>query len=845
LLFGCIYKSPGAGQEDIKNGEELNRLMRKIGEMKREQVVITGDFNMRTIDWTNWKATNQLERDFLIACTDAYLCQNVLEPTRGRQGQQPSLLDLILTTADDSVHDIKYHSPLGASDHASLLFEYRCPVTKELVNKTVILYAKGDYQSMNAELGNIQWRDEIDRQDIAASYEKLRDIVTSATKKYIPQKKFAAGERRKTPGVTGEVAKLIKKKNRAWTRYMETRCPTKYKEYTRLRNKAKYSTKKAIRAHERKIASTAKENPKTFWSYVNRRTKNKEKIPDLYVNDDVEQLAKTKEEKANLLNDYFASVFTKEPNDTIPEPRDRDFREELITVNFTEEEVGKKLRSLNPGKSPGPDSMHPRILKETANRISRPLCMIFESSMETGVLPATWKTAHVTALFKKGNKHKPENYRPVSLTSVVCKVMEHFIREAIIQHMDSNNLFTDCQFGFRQKRSTTLQLLLAVEEWTAYMDEGLPVDAFYLDLRKAFDTVPHRRLLTKLHAYGIRGNLLRWIEGFLSGRTQQVMVGGSKSEQVPVESGVPQGSVLGPTLFIIYINDLPEQVRSRLLLYADDSKLYRAIREEQDHATLQEDISALQDWSDRWLLAFHPDKCHVMTLGGRSQETDHEYRMRAPNGQVTMERSTLEKDLGVLVDCKLTFGDEVASRAKKGRQIAAIIRRTFTYLDEKMFAQLFKALVRPHLEYAVAVWSPYLRKNIKELEDVQRRATRQIPSLKGLDYGERLKRLRLPTLEQRRRRGDMVEVFKILSGCYDIDSAKFFAKTQNHRTRGHTLKLEKTRSRTMQRQQVFSQRVVNDWNALPEEVVTAPSLNCFKSRLDKFWAESASAHNRN
>ena len=217
--------------------------------------------------------------------------------------------------------------------------------------------------------------------------------------------------------------------------------------------------------------------------------------------------------------------------------------------------------------------------------------------------------------------------------------------------------------------------------------------------------------------------------------------------------------------------------------------------------------------------------------------------MRTANGPVTMQRSSLEKDLGVLVDNRLSFEDEVTSRANKGRQIAAIIRRTFTYLDQEMFARLFKTLVRPHLEYAAAVWTPYMKKNIKELEDVQRKATRQIPSLKGLEYEERLKRLKLPTLEHRRRRGDMIEVYKLLSGSYNLDATRFFKQATDTRTRGNSRKLEKVRSKTQRRQQTFSQRVVNDWNALPNEVVTAPSLNCFKSRLDSFWKHSASAYN--
>ena len=302
-----------------------------------------------------------------------------------------------------------------------------------------------------------------------------------------------------------------------------------------------------------------------------------------------------------------------------------------------------------------------------------------------------------------------------------------------------------------------------------------------------------------------------------------------------VRSGVPQGSVLGPTLFVIYINDMPAAVNSAIKLYADDAKLYRPVSSDLDRHSLQKDIDALYSWSKLWLLKFHPEKCTMMKVGqGSASDTDH-YTMKTENGNTNLNWSHMEKDLGVLIDGKLTFADEVRSRIKKGNVIVGTIRRTFSSLNESTFTQLFKALVRPHLEYAAAVWFPHLRRDIDAIEAVQRRATKQIPGLSQLDYPERLKRLKLPTLTFRRKRGDLIEVYKIMTGLYDIDSREFFTINTQQTTRGHSRRILKPSVNTRKRMRSFAMRTINDWNSLPEHVATAKSLIEFKNKLDKHW----------
>ena len=260
-------------------------------------------------------------------------------------------------------------------------------------------------------------------------------------------------------------------------------------------------------------------------------------------------------------------------------------------LNITEENVSLKLKSLNPNKSPGPDKLYPKLLKELHQELSIPFTYLFKLSIKEGLLPQDWKDAEVTPIYKKGLKTDPGNYRPVSLTSIVCKILESFIRDTIQIHMEQHKLYSTCQHGFRRKKSCTSQLLEVMEDFTHFMDKKQSFDVIYLDFKKAFDSVPHERLLVKLEGYGISGNLLKWIRSFLENRTQRVKIGNEFSERSKVTSGIPQGSILGPILFTIFINDLPEAIKSICKIFADDTKIYNT---SDNHTILQQDFDYME-----------------------------------------------------------------------------------------------------------------------------------------------------------------------------------------------------------------------------------------------------------
>ena len=560
----------------------------------------------------------------------------------------------------------------------------------------------------------------------------------------------------------------------------------------------------------------------------NVKMKTKTGIADLTKADG--STASSSREKADVLNNFFSSVFTVEDRSSIPHFPRALYDKPLLDLTITIEQLKTKLCKLNPNKATGPDNIPPRLLKELAEVLSEPISIIMNKSLQEGRLPTIWKKAHVVPIFKKGKKNIAGNYRPVSLTSVTCKVMEGLVREKLIDHFNINNLITDSQHGFVGGRSCSTNLLAVLDVWTEVLEEDGFIDTIYLDFAKAFDTVPHERLLHKLDGLGIQGKLLAWIRSFLSDRSQKVIIDGEESGWKEVVSGIPQGSVLGPMLFICFVNDLPDVVKSNVYIFADDTKLFAKVP---DNATvLQQDLDNLQKWSDKWQLRFNASKCKVMHVGKQTEISN--YSMTANNKTLTLETTQTEKDLGVNVDKDLNFEEHVQIQTKKANKLLGMIRRTFTCLDKESLPLLYKAIVRPHLEYCNVVWQPRWTKEREAIEAIQHRATKLIPSLKDKEYSERLKALSLPSLYYRRARGDMIECYKYTSGIYNV-STEFLPLDLNKSTRGHSRKLKKIAATKSCRSEFFSRRITNAWNSLPDDVVSAPSLNAFKARLDKTW----------
>ncbi len=436
--------------------------------------------------------------------------------------------------------------------------------------------------------------------------------------------------------------------------------------------------------------------------------KYKDTVADLNTNTGI---AASDQEKANALSDFYKQVFTREDRSSKPTFESRQCDANLEDVLFTQEDIEKLLNELNVNKSQGPDLLHPRLLFEARRELSEPLFILFRMSLNTGILPQEWKEANITPIYKnKGSKHETTKYRPVSLTSVVCKILERLIRKDIVKHMRSNNLFSTYQHGFLERRSCLTNLLTSLDESTKILEEKGALECIYLDFMKAFDTVPHQRLLQKLQGYGIRGKVHKWIEGFLTGRHQQVIVNNTASTKEKVISGVPQGSVLGPILFLIFINDLPETIDVSVRIFADDTKIFTRITDKNDQNRLQENLTKLEQWAETWKMRFHPAKCKVLHMGKDLE--NFPYTMQTDGHPIELEYKKEEKDLCVTVDDTLAFEKHCELAINKVNRVLGIIRRSFKYMDKDMMLTLYKSLIRPHVEYNNVIWSPKLKRTI-------------------------------------------------------------------------------------------------------------------------------------
>lgn len=817
FVTACIYRPKSSTTPD--QNKELTATVAKALESKTPTFLF-GDFNYTEINWENLTVYphNQCSEDFFNSYQITNAHQLITFPTRYRN-DEISLLDLLLVNDKSSIFNIQQHPPIGRSDHVVITAKTQIQLASKPTKK---IYKRNFWQANYDEI-NKYMTEQLEASTCQIDATQLTRLVTETIELFVPLKPKQVNT--KKPWLNREAFKQINAKRKLWDKYKRTKANTDYEHYKQQNNTTKQMLNQARREYEQNLLQAP---VKKFYSYI-KHSLNSRLQNFVLRNTITNQITCDEDEIANCFADQFQRVFTQEDNILPTLPPNLRIVAEINNIQFTPEKVQMAISSLKAESSPGPDEIPSFFLKNCSKALCSPIATILNSIMSGATLPDIWKSSIVVPIFKKGDKLEASNYRPISLTCVLCKCMEKIIVKELTSFLLEQQVIPDCQHGFLPGRSTFTNLLERFNRWTQMDDNKIPFDIVYLDFEKAFDKVPFRRLLLKSEHNGIRGNVHRVISELIQGRTFRVKIGSAFSSSREVHSGVPQGSVIAALLFILYISDLPADLVCETSSFADDTN--STCRASDQHLQMQRDLDNIKQWTITWQMPLNESKCAILHVGRNNP--NHVYTIG--NTEVTPVEK--QKDLGILVTRDLKWECHVATSIKKVNTLIYLVRNSFKNLSSDMILRLYKTYIRPKLEYMQSIWSPYYVKDIDLLEKFQRRVTKIPSELKDLSYEERLQRLNLTTLYQRRQRGDLIETYKITSGHYKCNTINIFIPADNTHLRGHNKKLKKEKSSKLLRRNFLTNRVVYLWNNLSQDTVNATSVNSFKNRLDKDLSE--------
>ena len=863
-VFAAIYRPPGAETSGWK--ALLDKLQSMIDSISEggvtPDIYVAGDFNYPGIDWDLGipdDNTSGQGRDLVEFMNHNFLTQVVNQPTRGE-----NILDLLLTNVPRYVAEVAT-SKTTLSDHKMVEITLGFNLTEAKRENTVPLdphsfravdYHKADYDAMNQSLSGVNWGElwSLCEEDLDLFLELMRLTVLQVTFIHSPAKDdktaFVARKRRANRNIY--VMKRKRRKLNARIRALERDNPGSERlevlrtEVSLLCYSIQEGTLHRLNKREQQAVEAIKKNPKYFFSYAKRLQKTKSTIPVL--RDESGVLVESPNVKAELLQKQYQKVFSDPENARIEQclgspGLPQGLISSLSDLSFSREDFLEALGDLDP-YSAAPDGDIPaKVLTACKEQLVEPLMLFWYESFSSGVIPNDLKLQFITPIYKKGDRTDPANYRPVSLTSHVMKTFERVVRKHLVAYLEDGGLINKNQHGFRKKRSCMTQLLSHIEQIYKSLNNDDEVDVIYLDFAKAFDKVDHLVLLAKLERYGIKGKAFQWIKEFLCNRKQTVVVEGQKSSFQTVLSGVPQGTVLGPILFVLYINDLLSTINfSDGFSFADDTKLIGAIKGLPCVELLQEDLNSVIEWARNNNMELHEQKFEVVSYALNTSKTLRELpfypanvEYRTPKGHKIAPQDTV-RDLGVHVSGHRQWGPHIERTVQGARKMAAWTLSAFKDRSPTVMLTLYKSMVRPKLEYCCPVWNPTKVTEIQKLENVQRSFTNKISGCRELHYWERLKKLKLMSLQRRRERYCIIHVWKILQEEAPNDVGFTFKMHQRHGLKAEIPAVSKSAQLSVRSDydSTFRVRAAQLFNLLPPELRSLTTLGSFKAGLGRF-----------
>nr|CAD2180569.1 unnamed protein product [Meloidogyne enterolobii]CAD2180571.1 unnamed protein product [Meloidogyne enterolobii] len=634
----CVYLPPKL------NKKINNQLIKCLEENTEKNSIILGDFNMPNIDWNNKHANSYIEAQFLESSEVLNYKQYILEPTHIKG----STLDLLLCNSSKLVNNHQIRPSFSNSDHYTIFFMLNI----EKPRQEKILIRDINEQNLNQlkplillSLDHIHIYHRVDDKEkflcntineIILSNISVKSVTLNNKIKYPPYIRKAIGDKF-TAFCT--LKKLSNNNENAKA------------EYNRNCKKVRY----LIRNYQNTRNSKIMHNPSLLRKYIRNNTKPRLPIPMLLYED---KYILNNKEKCHIFGRYFSSLFQNVPIWECPKISPKNIKE-LNDIDFDIINVVTELSKL-PNKNSSFENISYRLLKSFKDILAPDLCEIFRTSLDSGEIPHAWKRSYIIPVFKKGNKEDYTNYRPISLTSPVCRVFEKILAKELLSFLIDNKIISDYQYGFMPKRCTTNQLIYTMEKWYKALLEKSNTDILYIDYKKAFDYVPIDFLLNKLYNYGIRGKLHRWLKNFLKDRTFKVKIGDDYSDEYTINSGVPQGTVIGPLLFIIYINDIVTKIGKEvsISMFADDIKLTFCFKKDSECLILQNALNNLLDWNATWGLDISLGKSVVLHLGDKNPEFN--YRIN----EKSLPKADKVRDLGIIINKKLNFNEYQIHKSK-------------------------------------------------------------------------------------------------------------------------------------------------------------------------------------
>lgn len=714
------------------------------------------------------------------------------------------------------------------SDHVSVNVEVGIPIQKHSpLVKCIYNYSRANVQDMSQSLEGFSraYRVDFDSRTVEENWKLFKDKMLELCNQFIPKVNIRSSAEK--PWFSHHIKKLLNKKQRHFRQAKISRSLIAFAKYDEIHQMCVNEIKKAKnKFFNEDLRGLIKTNPKKFWNAVNPKyTSNQFHFTDS--SGDELDAADVCERFGNFFSEMFSDETFPLP---ILSPEDS-ILTQMAPITMCATGIQKLIENLPTNSAPGPDNISTKLLKLCKYEASTLLCLLFQQSLQTGIIPANWKEANVTPIFKSGQRNELTNYRPISLTSVPSKLMEHIIFSNIMDHLSVNNLLFVNQHGFRRYHSCETQLFEFVTDLHQNLHSKTETHAIFIDFQKAFDKVPHQRLLLKLRALQIEPSVIQWISNFLVDRSQSVCYECESSCQGKVRSGVPQGTVLGPLLFLLYINDLSATIQSTIRLYADDCVIYRKISSVHDCIELQNDLIKIETWCLKWQMNINISKTKFLNFSTKRSPADFNYTLF----DGVLEHVHTYKYLGVYFASNISWEAHINHISAKANQSLGFLRRNLHMANWETKLVAYTTLIRSQLEYASIIWNPHQLFLTQKLELVQNRATRFIlKNYTRTSITSLKEKLGLPPLADRRKISRLASLHTLYYHCpskrelYCRAAPHISARTDNSQ------KLHLVTPRTNLFKFSPLQLASYEWNSLPDNIVIIQESSAFRDSLNTY-----------